>query len=703
MNYDENVFKAKANKKARRIWLVFAILLTANYGADVANGIYPANQYLIFVLLCWIPFLIGELILRMKGKETDLYRRDLVIGYGIFYTFVMCTTASPISFTYILPVMSLLVLYKNRKFMIHCGIANVLSVLISAVYRGVFLGCNSASDMKNYQLQVACLVLCYIGYVMSIRHLNESDGALTDSIKADLHRVVTTVEKVKTASNTVMDGITVVRELATENKHGSDVVMLGLNELTDNNNSLQQQSTSSKEMTSDISERVKQVADMIEEMVQLTSESKKHARTSSTDLDSLVKTAGTMAKLSTQVEDILQEFRTEFETVMQETGKIDKISGQTNLLALNASIEAARAGEAGKGFAVVADEIRTLSTETKVSSTQISEALNRLEEISGKMMASMEETIKLIQFTLEKVTLTGENVGKITEDSAQLGDHIQVIDATMKEVETSNKQLVDNMEQVSDIVEVITECIGSSSEISRRMLSKYNESAENINNIEDTVQALMCELGVGGFMGVADLQPGMKVRVELADESQKAEYHGELLAHTDNVLTVSLNTNQTYKKPVDCMLQVTVGNVIYSWKTARLSGGKEEKGNFTVELTSRPQIKNRRKYPRMDITNNCTITMQDSGETFRGKMDNISANGFAFLVTDPSFMENKGKKIRIKIEDFAIPKHAELEGTVIRCSDNQGIYIVGCQMPEDNRHIMKYVEKNLKEGMDTFE
>ena len=204
-------------------------------------------------------------------------------------------------------------------------------------------------------------------------------------------------------------------------------------------------------------------------------------------------------------------------------------------------------------------------------------------------------------------------------------------------------------------------------------------------------------------MGVADLQPGMKVRVALADESQKAEYHGELLAHIDNVLTVSLNTNQTYKKPVDCMLKVTVGNVIYSWKTARLSGGKEEGGNFKIELNSRPQIKNRRKYPRMDITNNCTITMQDSGETLKGKMDNISANGFAFLVTDSSFMENKGKKIRIKIEDFAIPKHAELEGTVIRCSDNQGIYIVGCQMPEDNRHIMKYVEKNLKEGTDTFE
>ena len=70
--------------------------------------------------------------------------------------------------------------------------------------------------------------------MLSIRHLNESDGALTDSIKADLQRVISTVEKVKTASNTIMNGITVVRELASENKHGSDVVLLGMNELTDN-------------------------------------------------------------------------------------------------------------------------------------------------------------------------------------------------------------------------------------------------------------------------------------------------------------------------------------------------------------------------------------------------------------------------------------------------------------------------------------
>ena len=151
MDYDEKLFKAKANIKARRIWLVFALLLTANYGSDVSSGLYPVNNHIIFVILCWIPFFIGEILLRIKGKDTDIYKYNLVIGYGIFYTFLLCTTESPIAFTYILPVTSLLVLYKRRKFMVYCGIANTASIIFSAFYRAMLLGCTSASDMKNYQ------------------------------------------------------------------------------------------------------------------------------------------------------------------------------------------------------------------------------------------------------------------------------------------------------------------------------------------------------------------------------------------------------------------------------------------------------------------------------------------------------------------------------------------------------------------------
>lgn len=633
MNYDESVFKEKANRRARRIWIIFAALLSANYGADVANHLRGTTYYIIFLALCWLPVITGEILLRVKGFDTDQYKFNLVIGYGIFYTFVLCTTESPIAFTYILPVTSLLVLYKSIRFMVSCGIANSLIIVGGAAYR-ISQGFNSASDMKNYQLELACIILYYICYVMSIRHLIESDGAMTDSIKADLHRVVTTVEQVKQACNTITNGITVVRELASENTHGATIVVDSLNRLSDHNSDLQSSTTSSNEMTSDIHAQVNHVAEMIEQMVSLTSTSVQHAKVSSEDLADLVTTTNTMASLSGEIEQTLQNFKSEFAMVKNETGVIENITSQTNLLALNASIEAARVGESGKGFAVVAEQIRTLSEETKSSSNQIRQALEHLEETSERMTASMEETLKLIQLTLTKVTQTGKSMTEIASDTNKIGENIQVIDHAMKEVEASNIHLVDNLNQVTDIVGDMTTCISDSNEINNRMLSKYDESANSINSIETVIESLMCELGIGGFMGTEDVQPGMKLSVALKDGKN---YYGEVLTRENNTLSITLANAPKLTEVTECKLQVTI----------------------------------------------------------EGKLDNLSANGFAFLTHNNYFATHKGVDIRVKIHNFDLPQHDVLEGRVIRCSDNEGLYIVGCQMPGDDFFIRDYVKGKL--------
>ena len=518
---------------------------------------------------------------------------------------------------------------------------------------------------------------------------------MTDSIKADLHRVVTTVEQVKSSSNIILDGITVVRELASENKHGSDIVMLGMNELTDNNNMLLDRTTSSTQMTSDIRAQVENVVALIGEMVTLVEKTQSHSGVSAEDLKSLVNTAATMSQLSTELENVLENFRQEFEMVKQETGTIEKITNQTNLLALNASIEAARAGEAGKGFAVVADQIRTLSTETHASSEQIRNALSRLDATSAKMTSSIEETLKLIQITLEKVTQTGDNVNQIASDSVQLGNHIQVVDNAIKEVESSNTQLVSNMEQVSNIVDTITTCITHSSQTSERMLSKYQETADNINTIEDVMENMMCDLGVGGFMGIEDVKPGMKIDLQLAGQ-EDVKYLGELIDQIPEGLLVSCQKKLTINGSASCMLQVTAGNILYCWDKAAISPAPESGEHaFKITITTRPRINNRRKYPRMDLNNTCTIKFKNSDTEYAATMENISANGFAFLATDKIFSQSKNAEVIITIHDFALPNHNVLEGRIIRCSDDNGLYIVGCQMPEDNFYILEYVEKNL--------
>ena len=51
--------------------------------------------------------------------------------------------------------------------------------------------------------------------------------------------------------------------------------------------------------------------------------------------------------------------------------------------------------------------------------------------------------------------------------------------------------------------------------------------------------------------------------------------------------------------------------------------------------------------------------------------------------------------VAIDIQNFALSDQSHLEGHVIRCSDDEGVYIVGCQMPEDNYAIRNYVDSLL--------
>lgn len=95
------------------------------------------------------------------------------------------------------------------------------------------------------------------------------------------------------------------------------------------------------------------------------------------------------------------------------------------------------------------------------------------------------------------------------------------------------------MEKVSDIVETMTSYISDSDVVSRKMLSKYDESATNINNIESIIQALMHELGVGEFMGLDDIHPGMKAKLILTDVQSGNEFHCEVKAVDKNGLKLA--------------------------------------------------------------------------------------------------------------------------------------------------------------------
>lgn len=551
-------------------------------------------------------------------------------------------------------------------------------------------------DIVSYEIMFGCVILVYLSYTWAIKHLAESDGAMLDAVKGNLERVVHSIEKVKVASNSIVDGMNVVRELSDENQEGATDVVRNMESLISNNEVLNERTQSSILATDKISEQVENVAALIKEMVQLMEQSVENAKTSSGQLSEVVQCTNAMANLSKEVEENLKEFSTEFTMVKEETGTIEEINSQTNLLALNASIEAARAGEAGKGFAVVAEEIRKLSEETQVSSGSIRSALQKLEQTSDRMTKSITETLQLVATNLENVMIVDKSVNSITTDSIQLGENIRIVNDAMGEVEDSNQNMVDNMNQVNEVVELMTQNISVADETVKVMRSKYDETSSNIILIEGTVGTLIEDLGSGGFMGKEDLKAGMYLSVYEEGAMPKKEYKG-IISNVDEKGALQVDSLKcegeelSYDRKQKYTVQIIVDNNVYGWDDTEVV---YRDSKYSIAVNGNPKVVNRRKYPRMPLKAACEIRLSGSDHVCEGQMLNISANGYAIQTQDKAILDTKDTLITVHTKGFTFLEDMPLRGHVIRITDNEGTYIVGCRMLEDNKAIYDYVNQN---------
>ena len=692
MNYNEKEFAKIANKKAMFMWILMSAVLSAAYVFEVLKGAKSLTYYLIMLLFAWGPIIAGFIVLKIRGWHTRAYRDICAGGYWLFYFYIMLTSPGTLAFAYVFPLLCMLVVYKDKKLMVRYCIINMV-ILIATIVRNYINGMNTPADITNYEMQFGITLFCYIGLIIAIKHMTVSDNALLNSVKDNLARVVTTVEKVKGASNSIVDGVTVVRELAEENKQSAEEVVDSMENLSGQNYTLSQRIDSSMEMTEDIDNQVENVAGLVEHIVDISEKSSVQASESSSELENVVEYTNSMAQISKEVENILVEFKNQFAKVKEETGTINSITSKTNLLALNASIEAARAGEAGRGFAVVADEIRDLSTGTQNSSMSIMEALNLLEETSENMTESITTILSLITESLQRIQSANDSVGAIAEESRQLGEEIQVVDAAMKQVKISNKNMVDNMKEVRDIMETITESAIASKDNTSVMLSKYEETARNVFKIENVVGKLVEELGEGGFMNLEDLKPGMIAILE-TQTGEKCEAVVERVENDKVVVKTESAFRETWKGKKIFDVQIIVNNSVYQWNSVPLTA-RDADGCCSFVPEEPPKVFNRRKHPRLPTANACQITLLSDDKFVNGRMVNISAGGYAFSSRDEDFSKRIGEEVLLKISNFELLQDKALQGTIIRASNDNGTYIVGCRMAEDNEQIMEYVKAKI--------